>query len=218
MKYTCVMPWVIWNWKHEAVRRAKIDIHTIDNSLNNRGVPRSWNIGIDLMRANDADWLIVMSAAIRFGKPGGQDFIQLLESRPDHRVVSALGTYGWHLIAFSREAIETAGRFDENFFPGYLEDIDYAIRMYRVKPDAPWGAYAIDVEDAGMAHALRKARIPVDNEQIHSYFEHKWGCMPGQEWETYANRPFMDDSNLIQYWPRSPYTGGQWDDEITEQE
>lgn len=136
MRYVAVMPWVDYLWRNDALQNCKIDVDLIDNSVNNRGVPRSWNIGIDLMRARDADWLIVMSAALRFGTEGGQDFIRLLESKPDHRVVSALGTYGWHFIAFSRETVETAGRFDENFFPGYLEDIDYAIRMYRVKPDA----------------------------------------------------------------------------------
>jgi len=216
MNYVCVMPWVVWDWRHEALKRAKIDIDLIDNSINNRGVPRSWNIGIDLMRARDADWLIVMSAAIRFGKEGGQDFIRLLESKPDHRVISALGTFGWHLIAFSRETIETAGRFDENFFPGYLEDIDYGIRMYRVKPDAPWGAYPINVTDAGMAHALRKANIEVDNTHIHTYFEQKWGRQPGGEWHEYHHRPFGDDSNPIGYWPTSPFTGGTWNDDITE--
>lgn len=216
MRYVAVMPWVDWIWRNDALLNCKIDVDLIDNSENNRGVPRSWNIGIDLMRARDADWLIVMSAALRFGNEGGRDFIRLLEAKPDHRVVSALGTYGWHFIAFSRETIETAGRFDENFFPGYLEDIDYGIRMYRVKPDAPWGAYPVDVKDAGMAHALKKGKIQVDNEQIHSYFNHKWGRAPGGEWHEYNHRPFGHDEYPIAYWPTSPYTGGSWNDEITE--
>lgn len=216
MRYVAVMPWVDYLWRNDALQQCKIDVDLIDNSVHNRGVPRSWNIGIDLMRARDADWLIVMSAALRFGTEGGRDFIRLLESKPDHRVISALGTYGWHFIAFSRETVETAGRFDENFFPGYLEDIDYGIRMYRVKPDAPWGAYPVDVKDAGMAHALKKAKIAVDNDQIHAYFHHKWGRLPGGEWHQYHHRPFGDDGNGIDYWPRSPYTGGSWDDDITE--
>lgn len=210
MKYTAVCPYVVWDWMHACRETCRFDVHWIDNTITNRGVPRSWNMGIDRMRADDSDWLIVMSAAIRFGAEGGQDFLRVLEEHHEHRAVSALGTYGWHLMAFSRETIETAGRFDENFFPGYLEDIDYAIRMYRVKPDAPWGAYACDVTDAGMAHAIRKARIPVDNDLINLYFLTKWGVPPGNEWHMYARRPFGSMRNPIQYWPDAPQTGGAW--------
>jgi len=213
MKYVCVLPWVDWIWRDDCLSTCKIDVQPIDNSVHNRGVPRSWNMGIDMMRHADADWLIVMSAAIRFGEAGGKDFIDVLEQRPDHRAISALGVFGWHLIAFSRETIETAGRFDENFFPGYLEDIDYGIRMYRHKPDAPWGAYACDVGDAGMAHALKKAKIQVDNKTIHDYFQQKWGRPPGGEWHEYHHRPFGQDDLSIKWWPRSPYTGGNFDDD-----
>jgi hypothetical protein len=211
VKYVCVMPWVVWDWRHLCLQTCKIDVCEVDNSHTNRGVPRSWNMGIDEMRRTDADWLIVMSAAIRFGEAGGLDFIQQLNDHPEHRAISALDTYGWHLIAFSRETVETTGRFDENFWPGYLEDIDYAIRMYRVKPDAPWGAYECDVADAGMAHAIRKARIHHDAEANALYFLTKWGVPPGQEWHRYAQRPFSRPSHPIGYWPKSPHTQGEWD-------
>ena len=211
MRCTAVMPWIVWDWKYLALKSAKIDITPIDNSERNRGVPRSWNMGIDMMRRDDTDWLVVISAAIRFGESGGQDFIRLLEQRPDHRAVSALGTFGWHLMAFSRETIETAGRFDENFWPGYLEDIDYAIRMYRVKPDAPWGAYACDVSDTGMAHALNSGKVEVDNLEIHSYFESKWGRQPGGEWDQYYVTPFDLDMAPVKWWPTANRTGGEWD-------
>ena len=196
------------------MRDCKLDVHQIDNSEVNRGVPRSWNMGIDRMIKDDSDWLIVMSAAVRFGEPGGLDFLKVLEHHSDHRAVSALGLFGWHLMAFSRETIETAGRFDENFFPAYYEDVDYSIRMYRVKPDAPWGAYAIDAKDAGMAHTLELARTYIDNRMLLDYFAEKWGVSHGHEWHEYNDHPFADATNPIQYWPDA--YGGSWDQPASE--
>lgn len=211
-----MLPWVDPVWRDEFLATCKFDIHTIDNSERNRGVPRSWNMGIDRMRKDDSDWLVVVSCAIRFGDEGGEDFLRILEQRPDHRAVSALGTFGWHLIAFSRETVETAGRFDENLWPGYLEDIDWAIRMYRVKPDAPWGAYACDVTDAGMAHSIAMG-VEVSNGVILTYFHRKWGRPPGGEWDEYHARPFGDNNNPITFWPMSPYTGGVFDQPAPEE-
>lgn len=211
MKYTCVMPWVVWDWRWACLETCKIDVCDVDNSLVNRGVPRSWNMGVDEMRRTDSDWLIVMSAAIRFGDAGGTDFVRTLEEHPDHGVISALNTFGWHLIAFSRETIEMAGRFDENFFPGYYEDIDYAIRMHHTQGTKLWGAYECDVTDAGMSHALRKTRIPIDNQALITYFISKWQVNPGCDWHQYADHPFLNKNNPIGYWPQSPHTNGVWD-------
>jgi len=209
VKYTAVMPWVVEDWKATCLDTCLFDVHTIDNSVENRGVPRSWNMGIDKMRADDSDWLILMSAAIRFGPTGGVDFLELLETHSDHRAISALHTFGWHLIAFSRETIETAGRFDENFFPAYYEDIDYAVRMYKVKPDAPWGAYAIDVSDAGMGHTIEHTGMKVDNHKLHAYFRLKWGVVPGHEWDDYCSHPFCGEETPIGFWPS--VRGASWD-------
>lgn len=216
MKYTCVMPWMIWDWRWACLETCKIDVCDIDNSMVNRGVSRSWNMGIDEMNRTDSDWLIVMSAAIRFGDAGGLDFVQLLEDHSDHGVVSALGTYGWHLIAFSRETIEAAGRFDENFFPGYYEDIDYAIRMHHTQSTRLWGAYDCDVTDAGMGHTMRKLKLPIDNESLLTYFISKWQVNPGCDWHQYAEHPFLNKNNPMGYWPQSPHTGGVWDQPASE--
>lgn len=198
MSYVCVMPWVDRVWRADCLDSCDLDVFQVDNSQKNLGVPRSWNIGIDLMRSRDADWLIVMSSAVRFGKPRGKDFLDLLEERADHHVIQPLATFGWHLVAFRRDAVEAAGRFDENFFPGYYEDIDYSIRLYHAGMNVR-GGYACDVMDAGMAHSIKECGITVDDRALRIYFYKKWGAFPGASWDDYYSRPF--DRFPLDYWP-----------------
>lgn len=218
MRCVAVLPWVVPEWRDDCIATCALDVVEIDNSVKNRGVPRSWNIGIDIMRERDADWLIVMSAALRFGDPGGLDFLEVLEDHPDHLGISALDTFGWHLMAFNREAIEACGRFDENFWPGYYEDVDYSIRMYRYKPNAPHGAYAIDVVDLKMGHTFEARddiREELNNQRSLRYFEAKWGVPHGSEWHDYYATPFNGDFPLG-YWPWSHDTQGCHDETIPE--
>jgi len=57
----------------------------IDNTVINIGFTKAYNIAIDRVLSEDYDWLIGLSAAIRFGKPGGLDFIEALEKSDSDR-------------------------------------------------------------------------------------------------------------------------------------
>src|SRR5271168_3140556 len=116
------MPWVYEPYMRDCLATCKFDnVLLIDNSVTNRGVSRSWNMGIDKLQSETDDWLIVFSAAVRFGTLGGTDFLQQLVHFNTHCLaVEATGDlFGWHLVAFSRECLHRVGRFDENLFPGY---------------------------------------------------------------------------------------------------
>jgi len=178
----------------------------VDNTWKNIGIMAAHNLGRKVMLEQEADWLIVCSAAIRFGDPGGMDFIEELGNRSGHDVVEGAGVFGWHLIAFSNDIMQRVGEWDENFTPYGFDDIDLSLRIQRVtKRDGRtvqlWEKAVIDVTDMGMGHSIHLGGVRVDaNPQI-DYFRRKWGRHPG-EWDkpTYEF-PFNNPNNPISFWP-----------------
>lgn len=163
----------------------------------NRGVAASWNIGIDRMVEHRADWLVICSAAIRFGHPAGLDFIAHLEANSGAAAVEAAWGIGWHLIAFARRTIEVVGRFDEQFFPGYMEDLDYAYRIRLAglthEPPPFWVKVDVDAYVASFAHAERFAGVKANGPVLNELYRHKWGGLSGQERFTHPyNEPQLN--------------------------
>lgn len=216
MRYVVVCPFVYQPYFDAMRVRCRLEnVLCVDNTVENLGVMRSHNLGVDLMRAADADWLVLLSAAIRFGERGGLDFASALEHCAGHAVVTAEGVYGWHLIAFARETVELAGRWDENFYPYGWDDNDYAIRVHKTRPGAVWsGIKALDLADTTMGHSVKLAGVEVDNEHHLAYFARKWGGRPeGQRFEWFHDYPFGEIPLPLGYWPEDErFTrGARWD-------
>lgn len=173
----------------------------VDNTEVNRGVPWSWNAGIDYMTSEGADWLVILSAAVRFGDAGGRDFIAELDAHRGPVGVEAHPHFGWHCIALAAEALGKVGRFDENFYPGYWEDNDWSHRarcVYDHDPTPPdyWPKVALDATDAGWGHAIDLAGVDVNPDALIHYYQRKWGGMsPDERW----CHPFDDPSLPIDY-------------------
>jgi hypothetical protein len=169
----------------------------VDNTGSNRGVPASWNLGIDYMNDERADWLVIVSASCRFSPLGGMDFIAALDDAT-FPVVEARYV-GWHLIAFHRDAIERVGRFDENFFPAYWEDCDYSRRLalaYDLEPPY-WTKVEVEVTIESFAHGIQLAGVECDPVALAAYYESKWGGPSSAEVFT---TPF-DSGKALDYWP-----------------
>jgi glycosyltransferase involved in cell wall biosynthesis len=104
----------------------------------NRGLSKSWNEGILNAYGSGADIVLVANDDIYFS-PGDVDKIarKALENR-DRYIISCAGfhrrfdrrlpSHGYSCFAINPIAIERIGCFDENFFPCYCEDQDYAYR------------------------------------------------------------------------------------------
>ncbi len=211
MRFVAVLPYVLEEFKDRCLDRCMLDnVLLVDNRRTNLGIMRSHNLGIDAMRELDADWLIVMSAAIRFGGRGGRDFTEALERMAGVAVVNAEGLFGWHLMAFSRATIEAAGRWDENFSPYGWDDCDYAIRVHKAQPGVPWEGVKVDVIDTIMAHSIKLAGVKVDNGHHMEYFETKWGLLPGPPFPEFHDNPWGNPALDVRYWP--PHGDGRWDE------
>lgn len=201
MSFVAVLPSIYPIWTDRCLESMspafRENTLVVDNTVTNIGVGASWNIGIDRMEDVDADWLIIVSAATRFGAPGGDDFVQQLDWNPDAVAVEAGHGVGWHLIAFPRKTIQAVGRFDENFF-AYEEDIDYGrrISLALVREPPYWTKVSVDVSIAGFSHGVDLGGVKIDNQRQLGYYAEKWNGPKGQERNSL---PFGDKP--IDYWP-----------------
>jgi len=206
--YVAVLPSIWPPYTDDCVATMSEHFHAntliVDNHPQNIGVSKSWNLGVDYMQERQADWLILLSAAIRFHKHG--DLKYACELQSPWRIVEARPVYGWHLIAFHRHIFDSIGRFDENFH-SYFGDIDWSIRIqHAYKPaDPPWNKVTVDVTDTGMAHGIKLAHADQQPDwqsadEAINYFKQKWGRHPGGTEPPYQH-PFNNPDHGLDYWP-----------------
>src|SRR5678816_1283516 len=101
MKYQIDMPFIHRPYMEECMNTIKLpreNMLLVDNTTTNIGVAASWNRGIERMRERNCDWLILLSAAIRFGSSGMEDFIEAV-SKTDMDFLACEPSHGWHCIA-----------------------------------------------------------------------------------------------------------------------
>jgi hypothetical protein len=171
----------------------------------NIGVPRAWNIGID----EEHDWTFLVSSSMIFNN-GFKPIVAMIEDydgpvfRTDH---------AWHCIGISRKAVEAVGRFDENFYPGYLEDCDWDFR-YSLAKLKEYGNFKIDATcQVNGGATIDGAYVMIA--PLRKYFVEKWGGpelaeTDGQPWfgvptvwtraENIYSKPFNNNKNKISYW------------------
>lgn len=229
-KYVCVLPYVYEPYFQECMETVKFpeeNMLIIDNTVNNVGIMRAHNMGVERMYEVAADWMIILSAAVRFGEPGGLDFIDVLEAHPDHYIIHAASNnvkgglqnvegqseanavFGWHLTAFNRSVFDAIGVWDESFSPYGLDDIDLSIRVQKhfkgVKNEdgVPlWNTYPIDVHDTTMGHSINFANVVSPYHPRNAYFIRKWG-RDGGGWDQPAyDHPFNDPNKGLGWWPK----------------
>lgn len=224
MKYVVVVPYVWKPYFDEFKATLKLPYDNclfVDNTINNIGIMAAHNRGIDFMREKDADWLIVMSAGIRFGAKGGYDFIEVLEQNPDCHVINGAGKWfdegtgvervqalGWHLTAFRRDVIEAVGKWDENFTPYGFDDVDMTLRMRKAfGEDLKIDTFEVDMRHVSTSHSIQIAGVISPSAPLIAYFVEKWGRHPGAwQWDGWEH-PFNNPEHDLKYWPPAPNGG-----------
>ena len=171
----------------------------------NIGVPRAWNIGID----EGHDWTFLVSSSMVF-KGGFKPIADMVENY-DGLVFRT--NHAWHCIGISKKAVNLVGRFDENFYPGYLEDCDWDFRYYLAKQNE-YGNFEINAR-CQVNGGATKDGVYVMIAPLRKYFVKKWGGpemaeTEGQPWfgvptiwekgENIYSRPFNNKENQISYW------------------
>lgn len=212
MSYTVILPSIHQPYTNDCLASMSDEFrnHVLvqDNTVNNIGVTPAWNLGLEKMYDVGTDWLVLLSAAIRF-KEGGNDLAEYLNSHNDLDVVEALGVFGWHLIAFHRRLFDKVGYFDENM-PIYFSDIDWSLRIQKAyaPENAPWEKIPFAVEDMGMAHGIKLAGVQEGADKPILYFCTKWGRHPGAYQLGSYEHPFNEEDKDIKFWPKVNFIGG----------
>lgn len=203
IKYTAVLPFAYRPYAEEFLQTNKLaNLLVVDNTEDNKGVAASWNLGIDEMYNTNAQWLIIISATMRFGNRGGLDILEQLERHSDAGVVHFAGPevpeqeykrgvsggvhdniYGWWLTALSRKVIDRVGKFDENFYPVYFEDIDYDWRINRDYPERQWLILPVEAKSMGIGHGVKLGNVEAPAQPNLDYFYKKWGRKPEGAYE-----------------------------------
>jgi hypothetical protein len=178
----------------------------VDNTHRNLGLAASWNMGARRVLRDSLDWLVILSAATRFGPEGGRDFVALLDHHDTDEtwVLESSAPVNQHLFAFSRPCLERVGLFDENFFPIYGDDADISRRVHVAQQDdgaGKWDNEPVDAWIAMAGHATKLAGVTVDFPKTWAYYETKWGGLSGHETFT---RPFGDPDLPLSFWPVPP--------------
>jgi hypothetical protein len=194
MKYVVVVPYTVQSIMDEFMATCKLEnVLQVNNTIDNIGCMASHNLGVDKMYETESDWLVVISPAIRFGEPGGLDFIEKLKTT-EYKIVEGMGVFGWHLIAFHKDVIDKVGKWDTNFTPYGYDDLDFSVRIQKAFPYAfsddekfvintekvsLWTKELVDVKDTIMSHSMKLNKINTDDPHHREYYEKKWGQKPG---------------------------------------
>jgi len=157
----------------------------------NRGVAKSWNDGILIMAHSGCDVLLVANDDIVFDD---QDIYRIAEASMLNRDKWAVFCTGWQdkkrvdhgmaCFALNPIALEKVGMFDENFFPAYDEDCDYA---YRAESLAGLQRTQLDSQIRHVGSSTIKASPALRQQNHHThdlnnkYYIAKWGGLTGDE-------------------------------------
>lgn len=197
------------NWSHKGVERICSEFEgtgrgagqtfLVHRHPENLGCAGSWNAGLKAFFEEGFEWVLISNDDIEFKEGSIDAFRRAMEKGAD---LSYSPTESLACFAIHRRVVDSIGFFDENFWPAYHEDEDYAHRMrlagLRLSP-------ALGVE---LAHDRSSTldyseffwmqhRTRLDQRNI-IYYGKKWGGVPNYEKYT---RPFGDHKLELSYWP-----------------
>jgi len=154
----------------------------VEYQKENIGIPRSWNIGLK----KNHEWTFIVSSSVLFNKP----FSHIIEMLDNYNGLMFRTTSDWHLCGINKKVVERIGYFDENFYPGYFEEVDFDHRCKSVGIKE-FKKFEVDVVSQQFGGAFQDGlKFNIDGSR--SYFNSKWGS--DYSW------PFNDPTKSIDYW------------------
>lgn len=220
-KVVAILPYVYAPYLDECLATLQIpreQILFVDGRLpEDGGCAWAINKGIDFMNAKNADWLVVLNPALRFGEEGGNDILDYLYSAEADRTNMIFfkdregNNLAWHCCAISRQIVDAIGKLDTNFSPVYFEDVDYDLRYRKAFGKGGIKTAQIDVINESYGHSVKLAGKKPDVNYLITYFATKWGIHPSavHDLKSY-DFPFNDKKNSFAFWPAA--NGGVWNE------
>lgn len=147
-----------------------------DPEGHNLGVGRAWNIGAREVVNKKLDYLTIMSQSMLFGPVKETTWIRQMKTFEGANCIEADG-HSWHLIAFHRRVFELIGYFDENFYPGYFEAIDFGYRLRMLNMEGGWPRVWVNALSQSVGRHSDMVLAP----PLLAYYREKWGGDKGEE-------------------------------------
>jgi len=179
----------------------------------NRGVSKSWNEGMLAAYYAHADVVIIANDDIAFAPGDLNKVAEKAAACRDRYIISCAGFHqrlkqrqpsvGYACFAINPIAVEKLGCFDENIFPAYCEDQDYA-RRAKLSALHEENCPDTNLTHAGSNSVLSDTFLSRQNAVTHklnrAYYRRKWGG--DGDHETYPY-PFNDPRLNFYIPPRS---------------
>lgn len=170
---------------------------TVHRPGRNMGVAASWNwlVRTALERGHE---LAVIGSNDTFLEPGS---LAAFANLPKDDNVAVWHLSNWDFFAIGRRSMERVGWFDENFYPAYKEDQDFAYRcelagLKRIPvPSASAATVGSATLKSSRAYQLRNATSHHLNTL---YYHRKWG---GDFKQELFRRPFNAPDRDHRWWP-----------------
>eukprot|EP00798_Chlamydomonas_sp_ICE-L_P006849 gene6849-30827_t len=148
------------------------------------GVSESWNA--IMTEVPDAPWVFIVSLDIEFA-PGSLQRLahHAWEDWDKKQLDQAFIEYcnadlsgGYSAFVMSRSMISKLGLFDENIYPAYYEDTEYALRVKKYKESTSLSLHIQFYGDVVALHGLPTEQGGVDNHGVISAMDKKSSAVP----------------------------------------
>lgn len=156
----------------------------ISTSQNNYGVARTWNVFANMSFKDGMDYVLIANDDIILYNTTLRRLLLEAKNNPEG-ITAFTGDNTFSFFVLSKQAWQTIGEFDEQFYPAYFEDQDY---KYRSKLK---GVPLVQIPSPAYYHLGSKtinSLSPEGLENHHNqfrrneaYYVSKWGGMPSEE-------------------------------------
>jgi GT2 family glycosyltransferase len=147
----------------------------------NVGVAHAWNI---LVATSAPHQLILSNDDIVFAPDTVAELLRVAEAAPGAGIVSTIEGQRFSLFWLNRLAYESIGPFDEQFWPAYFEDNDYARRLALAGWTLPVAPTGVEHGGSSTIRAFSQQQAQAEHEYFRANearYVAKWGGGPHRE-------------------------------------
>ncbi len=159
----------------------ELDIY-LETPGRNLGVAASWNKHMKhAFEEKGCDYVLILNDDIVLGHTK-EEVQEVIASRAEPYLLT--GTFYWSTLLISKACYEDIGGFDENFYPAYYEDNDYARRLNLSEMGSVRYGQDPRLDPVVKRNSMTIKKDPDVNKLFNKnkkYFHTKWGGYPGKE-------------------------------------
>jgi len=170
----------------------------------NLGLGGTWNFGMKRMEEDNCDFIIILAPSAVFTKSIQYFIDAILENEQQEKKCRYVaGAASLHCFAHTRLGLELNGYFDENFWPIYYEDTDWARRSTLNKADEKVKNLCLDIVHSHSYSISCRSDAKLmwlhqnNCDRWSKYYIRKWG---GDHHSEVFEYPFNDPSKETNDW------------------